>query len=82
MLIASIFVDMIGYATARALLPIITMGKVSVQSVSSNEMGFNWFGYKVVDGKVLFSSTMGGWIGLFILGFLISIVILLISNYS
>lgn len=33
---------MIGYTTARLVLPPITLGKVRVQSISSTEIGFNW----------------------------------------
>lgn len=67
MIVVSILVDLIGYAIARTLLPILSFGKVSVQTVSSKETNFNWLGYKVIDGKILLSSTMGGWVGLLIL---------------
>ena len=77
MFIIDALVDMVGYMIARAILPVISLGKVSVESVSSRETGFNWLGYKVIDGKILFSSPMGGWIGLFILVSVISMLVLL-----
>lgn len=60
MLILDFLLDVVGYAFARFLLPAITSGHVKVDTLHSREMGFNWLGYKRVEGKILLSSTMAG----------------------
>ncbi|OHV81963.1 hypothetical protein LCM4579_18445 [Ensifer sp. LCM 4579] len=65
MIIIDFILEVIGYTTARLVLPLITLGKVRVQSVSSTETGFNWLGFKrVPDGSLICQSPMAGWIGL------------------
>ncbi|MDX3925925.1 MAG: hypothetical protein QHC90_09010 [Shinella sp.] len=48
MIIIDFILEVIGYTTARLVLPLITLGKVRVQSLSSTETGFNWLGFKRV----------------------------------
>ncbi|MDE4601645.1 hypothetical protein [Sinorhizobium meliloti] len=65
MIIIDFILEVIGYTTARHVLPLITLGKVRVQSVSSTEAGFNWLGFKrVPDGSLICQSPMAGWLGL------------------
>ena len=52
-LLVDFVLEVTGYATARILLPIIALGNVQVELVSSNETGFNWAGFKR-DEKVAF----------------------------
>lgn len=65
MIIIDFILEVIGYTTARLVLPLITLGKVRVQSISSTETGFNWLGFKrVPDGSLICQAPMAGWIGL------------------
>lgn len=65
MIIIDFILEVIGYTTSRLVLPLITLGKVCVQSVSSTETGFNWLGFKrVPDGSLICQAPMAGWIGL------------------
>lgn len=79
MLILSILLDIIGYTIARFLLPIISFGFISVETLSSSDTDFNWFGYKTDGAKVVFSSSMAGWIGLFFLMLLFVLVLAIIE---
>lgn len=54
MIIFDFILEVIGYTTARLVLPPITLGKVRVQSKSSTEIGFNWLDFKCVpDGSLI-----------------------------
>lgn len=65
MIIIDFILEVIGYTTARLVLPLITLGKVRVQPVSSSETGFNWLGFKrFPDGSLICQAPMAGWIGL------------------
>nr|WP_040326269.1 hypothetical protein [Aurantimonas manganoxydans] len=59
--------DVVGYTTARLLLPALSFGKLRVQTLRSSEGGFNWFGFRhETDGRILVESNMAGWLGLFV----------------
>ncbi|KOF17898.1 hypothetical protein AC244_16190 [Ensifer adhaerens] len=59
-----VLLELFGYTTARLVLPIITLGKVRVQSITSAERGFNWLGFKrVEDGSLICHADMAGFIG-------------------
>lgn len=59
--------EIVGYTTARILLPNLSFGKLRVQEIASSEGGFNWFGFRRnSDGTILVESTMAGWLGLFV----------------
>ncbi|THV19760.1 hypothetical protein [Peteryoungia ipomoeae] len=65
MFIIDFIFEVIGYTTAKLVLPLITFGKVRVQSISSTERGFNWLGFKrATDGSLICQAPMAGWIGL------------------
>lgn len=65
MIIVDIILEVIGHTTARLVLPIITLGKVRVQSITSAERGFNWLGFKRnSDGSLICQAPMAGLIGL------------------
>jgi hypothetical protein len=56
--------DVVGYTTARLLLPTLTFQKVKVDALSSNEIGFNWLGFKrLPNGALLCDADPAGWIG-------------------
>lgn len=79
MFILSILLDIIGYKIARILLPIFSIGLVSVERMSSTDAGYNWAGYKISGGKIIFSSSMAGWIGIFFLSMLFVLVLVVIE---
>lgn len=59
--------EIVGYTTARVLLPILSFGKLRVQRIRSDEWGFNWLGFRrEPDGSFLVGSSMAGWLGLFL----------------
>lgn len=65
MIVLDLILEMIGYTTARIVLPLVSFGNVHVERLSSTETGFNWFGFKrVPDGALLCQASMAGWIGL------------------
>ncbi|MDR6587625.1 hypothetical protein [Agrobacterium tumefaciens] len=64
-MIVDIIFEVIGYTTARLVLPIITLGKVRVEPITSAERGFNWLGFKRNrDGSLICQAPMAGLIGL------------------
>ncbi len=64
MLVLELIFDWIGYRTARFLLPLLTFGRATVEDLTSNRAGFNWFGARhSEDGGHLISATIAGWVG-------------------
>lgn len=64
MAIIDVILEAIGHTTARIALPIVTFGKVRVETPSSSETGFGWFGFKRGSGgSYLCRAPMAGWIG-------------------
>lgn len=62
----------VGYATARILLPILTLGRVRVDALLHTETGFNWLGFKrLPDGILLCDSILAGWFGVFVWAFVL-----------
>lgn len=60
----SVFYELIGYWTARAILPVISFGRWSVEPLGVNMTGFNHFGVKRrPGGGHVVSSRAAGWIG-------------------
>jgi hypothetical protein len=56
--------DVVGYTTSRLLLPTLTFQKVKVDVLSSDEVGFNWLGFKrLPNGALLCDADSAGWIG-------------------
>ncbi|MBO9125681.1 MULTISPECIES: hypothetical protein [unclassified Rhizobium] len=65
MLVVDFLLEVIGYTTARMLLPLASRGRIRVQGISSGEGGFNWLGFKrAADHSLLCEASMAGWIGL------------------
>ncbi len=72
-LIGSIFLDVLGHTTARLLFPLLTLGRVRVQSLRAEPQRHNWFGLaRSADGSCQLEASMAGWYGLF---FWIAVVI-------
>lgn len=64
MFVFDFIIDAVGYATARIMLPALTVNTVKVDVPSSGESGFNWLGFKhLPDGVLLCDSNSAGWIG-------------------
>ncbi|MXN64717.1 hypothetical protein GR183_07350 [Stappia sp. GBMRC 2046] len=60
----SIAYDIIGYWTARLIVPMASFGRIQVQTMSSNERGFNTLGLKRrPGGTFLLQDTVAGWVG-------------------
>jgi hypothetical protein len=67
MLILDFLIDMIGYATARFALPLLSFQKIYAQPVRSDRKRFNALGYRFDENKrIEVEATMAGWIGVFI----------------
>lgn len=76
MFIVDFILEVIGYTTARVFLPLVSLGKIRVQTVSSSEGGFNWLGFKrTSEGVLICETSMAGWIGLLPWVFLITAII-------
>lgn len=72
MWIIDIIIEIIGYNTARLLLPAISFGKWRVQGICLRDdreslpikNSFNWAGIRSMDnGNIEVESTIAGWIG-------------------
>lgn len=64
MIVFDFILDVVGYTAARLLLPAVTFQKVKVDVLSSNEVGFNWLGFKrLPSGELLCDVNSAGWIG-------------------
>jgi hypothetical protein len=80
-LILEIIFDWVGHRTARWLLPMISMGTVTVDSLTSDRSGFNWLGIqRNSDGSLLCSATMSSWIG--VLFWLLSLASIIVVRES
>lgn len=65
-MIGGILLDVLGYTTARLLVPIVTFGSVRVQALRAEPQRSNWFGFsRAADGSCQIEATMAGWYGLF-----------------
>ena len=58
MIFLDFILDVVGYTTARLLLPTLTFQKVKVDALSSDEVGFNWLGFKRLPNGRPISGTM------------------------
>lgn len=65
MFISNFLLAIVGYSTARILLPVLSLGGIQVQPSSSDEQGFNWFGFKRMnDRRLLCHTTVASCLGL------------------
>lgn len=65
MVVADVLLDLVGYGTARVLLPVLSFGTIRVQAMKSPGQAFSWSGFKrLPDGTYLCASDLAGWIGL------------------
>ena len=65
-MIGGILLDVLGYTTARLLVPIVTFGRVRVQALRTEAQRPNWFGFsRAADSSCQLEATMAGWYGLF-----------------
>jgi hypothetical protein len=76
MFILDILIAIVGYTTARLLLPLLSFGKVYAQPVKSGKERFNALGFRLDQNKrIEVESTMAGWIGIF-LWIVVAIIVL------
>jgi hypothetical protein len=65
MIVIDFIIEVISYTTARLMLPLLTFGKVKVESPSSAKAKFNWLGFtRLSNGVLLCEAPLAGWIGL------------------
>lgn len=58
--------DIIGYMTARLLVPLLTFGTVRAEKVLDEEIAYNWAGVgRDAKGRLVMDATVAGWVGLF-----------------
>jgi len=80
MFILDILTEIVGYSTARFLLPILSLQRVHAEPVRPNNKGqFNWMGYRF-DGNngIEVEATMAGWIGLAFWTAILIVVLILV----
>lgn len=54
MVVVDVLLDLVGYGTARVLLPVLSFGTIRVQTMKSPSQTFNWSGFKrLPDGTYL-----------------------------
>lgn len=79
MLVVDFLLDIIGYGTARMLLPLLTFGRIRVEAVKSRDAGFNSLGFKrLPGGELLCASDLAGWVGVLIWALLLVVIALAI----
>lgn len=64
--LVELFVGVVGYGISRAVLPLVSFGRIMVQPLPGSHTGFNWLGYRRTDGRVEIETTAAGLIGLVI----------------
>lgn len=65
MFISNFLLAIVGYSTSRILMPILSLGRITVQPPMSEEQGFNSFGFKRIPGHGLLCHTsVAGCLGL------------------
>jgi len=65
MFVSNFLLTVIGYSTSRFLLPFLSFGRIAVQEPTSDEQGFNNFGFKRISGhRLLCHTSVAGCIGL------------------
>lgn len=76
--IIGLIFDIVGYGTARLLLPLLSLGQVRAERLEDGEqIGFNWFGIKRNQhGKLICSAESASWIGI---GIWIALLVVLLS---
>lgn len=64
MIFIDLFVEVVGYTTARIIVPLLSFGKLCVQPMKSNKTGFNAVGLRPDGfGKIEIEQTTAAWIG-------------------
>ena len=74
--------DLLGYATARVLLPLVTFGKVRAETVTEDEYSYNWLGARrEKDGTVVLDTSTASWIGYFFWLFVLAVVLSVVRGF-
>jgi len=77
-LVVDVLVDIVGYHTARVLLPVLSVGRIRAANWTSEIPG-GWTGwYKDDDRRLVFTPPMAGWIGVFM--WLLALVAIIVAT--
>lgn len=72
--------DVVGYGTARALIPTLSLGRVRVDKPFQDNGGFNWFGYRREgDGAVLLESCAASRLGVLFWFLMLAVVLAFVA---
>lgn len=78
MSVVNVLVDIVGYHTARVILPLMSLGRIKVAHWTSERPG-GWFGcYRDEKRRPVFTSEMAGSIGLLL--WLLPLVIFIVAT--
>ncbi|MBB3952599.1 hypothetical protein [Aureimonas jatrophae] len=78
MFIVDVVVELIGYQTARMLLPVLSAGWIRAADLTSDQPG-GWAGcYRDAERRLVFTPDMAGWIG--ILMWLLTLVLVIVAT--
>lgn len=62
-----VLIEVVGYTTARLMLPLLSFGRLYVEPPESSEKGFNAFGYRRDEsGRIEVEQAVAGGLGLVI----------------
>ena len=79
-MIGEFVLDVVGYGTARILIPLLSLGWVRVDSPMEDKGGFNWFGLRrEPDGAVLLESCTASWLGVLFLFLMLAAVLAFVA---
>lgn len=63
-----IFIELIGYTVARFALPVLSLGRMYVEPLTSSSRPFNWLGYRRdQSGRIEVEGAAAGLVGLMII---------------
>jgi hypothetical protein len=63
-MVGEILLDMVGHTTARILVPLVSLGRISVQRLRDEPVRYNWLGIgRKADGSPQVEATMASWWG-------------------
>ena len=65
-IVIGFFVEMLGYGIARLIIPLITFGKVKIDTISTSSENYNWLGYRKDAEHIILGPTTAGVLGVLI----------------
>lgn len=76
-IVIGFFVELLGYGIARVIIPLITLGRVKIDPVSSSSENYNWLGYRKDAKHIILGPTAAGVLGILI--FTVAVALALVS---